>query len=309
MTLRHYIGVQVLFLGVVVAGCVDRAGREMVGESGEAAEEMTIEMTDRVELPQEALEALRLTYAVVEERELSPSVQVPAEVVAVPDRRATVGPRVAGRVADVRVNVGDQVRRGDVLAVLESENVGRAWADLIAATARQSVAQRTFDRQQRLLQDRVTSLRAVEEAEGALLVAEADLEAARTRLATFGVEASEEPPENPARVTLTSPLTGTVVARWAHVGQFAEPAETLAEVVNLDELRVEASVYERDMRLIRTGQLVQVEEVLQRIRAAGAAALDRRIDPVGGHRARQRRPPGGAGSRPGRPRPAARRRA
>ena len=220
---------------------------------------MAVEILDRVELSPEALEVLRLSYAVVDEQELSPSVEVPAEVVAVPDRRATVGPRVAGRVAEVLVNVGDQVRRGAVLAVLESEAVGRGWADLIAARARESVARRALDRQRQLLADRITSQRAVEEAEGVLLVAEADLQAAQTRLATFGVQASGDPPENPARVTLTSPLAGTVVARWANVGQWAEPSETIAEVVDLRELWLEASVYERDMRLVRVGQAVQVE--------------------------------------------------
>ena len=248
-----------MVLVLLAVGCTGREPQEPEPASGETDQEMAVEILDRVELSPEALEVLRLSYAVVDEQELSPSVEVPAEVVAVPDRRATVGPRVAGRVAEVLVNVGDQVRRGAVLAVLESEAVGRGWADLIAARARESVARRALDRQRQLLADRITSQRAVEEAEGVLLVAEADLQAAQTRLATFGVQASGDPPENPARVTLTSPLAGTVVARWANVGQWAEPSETIAEVVDLRELWLEASVYERDMRLVRVGQAVQVE--------------------------------------------------
>jgi cobalt-zinc-cadmium efflux system membrane fusion protein len=216
-------------------------------------------LTDRVELSPAALESLRLTYVEVEEQELSPSIEVPADVVAVPDRRATVGPRVSGRVAEVRVNVGDRVERGTVLAVLESEVVGRAWADLIAARARADVARRTLERQRRLLADRVTSERAVEEAEGALLVAEADLQADQTRLATFGVVVSDEPPPDPTRVTLTSPLAGTVVARSANVGQWAEPTETIVEIIDLSALWLEAAVYENEMRLVSVGQTVRVE--------------------------------------------------
>ena len=246
-------------LAVLGVSCTGREPQELAPASGETDQEVAVEILDRVELSPEALDVLRLSYAVVDEQELSPSIEVPAEVVAVPDRRATVGPRVAGRVAEVRVNVGDQVRRGTVLAVIESEAVGRGWADLIAARARESVARRGLDRQRQLLTDRITSQRAVEEAEGVLLVAEADLQAAVTRLATFGVQASGDPPENPARVTLTSPLAGTVVARWANVGQWSEPSETIVEVVDLRELWLEASVYERDMRLVRVGQAVQVE--------------------------------------------------
>ena len=123
-------------LAVLVVGCTGREPQEPEPETGETDQEMAVEISDRVELSPEALDVLLLSYAVVNEQELSPSIEVPAEVVAVPDRRATVGPRVAGRVAEVRVNVGDQVRRGAVLAVLESEAVGRGWADLIAARAR-----------------------------------------------------------------------------------------------------------------------------------------------------------------------------
>ena len=249
----------VLWLAVFVTGCTARDAAEPPPEPTEREAETGAVMTDRVELTQAALDSLRLSYADAREQELSPSVEVPADVVAVPDRRAMVGPRVAGRVAEVRVNVGDQVERGAVLAVLESDAVGRAWADLIAARARADVARRALLRQRRLLADRVTSERAVEEAEGALLVAEADLQADQTRLATFGVEVSEEPPTDPTRITLTTPLSGTVVGRWANVGQWAEPTDTIAEVIDLGALWLEASVYERDMRLVSIGQTVQVE--------------------------------------------------
>ena len=242
---------------LIVAGCTQSG--DLVPAAGEGDATIGVEMTDRVELTPAALESLRLSYIRVEAQELSPSVELPAEVVAVPDRRATVGPRVAGRVADVAVNVGDQVAQGAVLAILESEAVGRAWADLIATRARERVARQTLERQRRLFEDRVTSERSVEEAEGALLVAEADLQATRTRLETFGVPASDEAPADPTRVVLTSPLTGVVILRSAHVGQWVEPADTVAEVVDLDELWLEVSVYERDMRLVEVGQRVQVE--------------------------------------------------
>ena len=264
----------------VVVGCTARDAAEPVSKASEGEAATVAVGIDRVALMPAALDSLRLTYVEVEEQELSPSIQVPAEVMAVPDRRATVGPRVSGRVAEVRVNVGDRVETGTVLAVLESDAVGRAWADLIAARARAAVARRALQRQRRLLVDRVTSERAVEEAEGELLVAEADLQADQTRLATFGVVVSSEPPTDPTRVTLTSPLAGTVVARWANVGQWAEPTETIAEVIDLSALWLEASVYESQMWLVRVGQTVLVtvrafpDEVFSGTVSQVAATLD-----------------------------------
>ena len=268
---------------ISTSGCKKNASEEETNEEAEAREATP----DQVTLSAEALESLRLTYARAEERELLPSLEVPAEIVAVPDRRATVGPRVAGRVVDVRVNVGDPVERGVPLVVLESDEVGRARADLIAARARAAVARRKLDRERGLLKDRITSRRAFEEAEGDQQVAEADLRAARTRLATFGVTPSEPAPRNPARVTLTSPMSGTVVMRSVHVGQWARPSETLVEVVDLDELWLQASVYEREMRFVDVDQPVQVEvrafpgEVFRGTVAQVAGTLDERTRSIG----------------------------
>lgn len=235
------------------------ASHEEQKKTSEEQEKDRAEQPDRLELSEGALTSLKLSYARVEERELSPSLEVPAELVPVPDRHATVGSRVAGRVVEVKVNIGDRVKAGASLLVLESDEVGRARADLIAATARADVARRAADRARKLLEDRVSSQRAVEEAEGALRIAEADLQAARTRLLTFGVVPDGAAGRNPAQVVLTSPLSGTVVARSVHIGQWVQPSEKLIEVVDLDALWLLASVYEREMRYVQTGQPVQVE--------------------------------------------------
>jgi len=248
-------------IGLVATLPVGCTKKETPPKEREQHKEARKEDPDHLEIGPEALATLRLTYSKAEVRDVEPSIEVPAEIVPVPDRRATVGPRVAGRVVEVAVNAGDAVRKGATLVVLASEEVGRGRADLIAAKARKDVASRALKRQRQLLEDEVTSKRAVEEAEGAYQVAEADVQAALTRLATFGVFGSgtQTAGGNPARVALTSPIAGTVVTRSVHVGQRVEPAATVVDIVNLDELWVLAAVYEREMRFLRVGQKVQVE--------------------------------------------------
>ncbi|PKN54068.1 MAG: hypothetical protein CVU56_28485 [Deltaproteobacteria bacterium HGW-Deltaproteobacteria-14] len=214
---------------------------------------------DRVTLSAEAVATSRLVYATAEELDISPSLELPAEVVAVPDRRATVGPRAGGRVVSVAVNVGDAVAAGTALAVLESAEVGQVWASLVAARARASAARRTLRRLRQLRSDKVASERSVDEAAAALQVAEAEVQAAITRLTTYGVVDTERLPDEPGRVTLTSPIAGTVVARAASVGQWVDPAATMIEVVDLEQLWLEAAVYERELRFVRVGQPVEIE--------------------------------------------------
>lgn len=266
-----------LFLLVVAPLFVAACGEP--GEPGEGGEDEgeSEALADRVSLTADAAESLELTFARAEVMQLRPTLEVPAEVVAVPDRLAEIGARVSGRVVDVRVNTGDEVDRRAPLLTIESAELGRAWADLLSARARERVALRARDRQRTLLDGRVTSVRAFEEAQSAWEVAEADVRAALTRLASVGIADPGEPPENPARVTLYSPIEGTVTARSVNVGQWVEPADILLRVVDLDELWLEAAVYEQQLRYVHAGQRVQVE-----MRAFPEAVFVGEVDRVAG---------------------------
>lgn len=228
-------------------------------EETEGAEGVGIDLVDRVALTDDALASLELTYASAAVMELTPTLEVPAEIVPVPDRLAAIGARVSGRIVEVFVNTGDRVGRSDPLLAIESAEVGRAWADLVSARASERVARRARDRQQELLDGRVTSVRAFEEAQGTWEVADAELRAALTRLASLGIADPGEPPANPARVTLFSPIAGSVTARSASLGEWVEPSDILMQILDLDEVWLEAAVYEQDMRYVDVGQQVQVE--------------------------------------------------
>ncbi len=247
-------------LVVALGGCalVDSKAQDTEGEEGreeegeEAGEER--EAPDRLELHADAVEALRLEYAEAELIELSPALSVTAELRAPPDRTGFVGPLVAGRVREVTVNVGDRVTKGAELVTLDSPEVGQARASLTAARARTEVAQKNSDRERRLLKGKATSQREVLEAEGVLRVAKAEQQSFRALLSTLGAA----PTGAGGRVTLRSPVDGTVVARNAVAGQSVSSTDTLLEVIDLREVWVEADVYERDMHLAQVGQQVQI---------------------------------------------------
>lgn len=233
--------------------------REEPSASDDAAEVEGAEGGERFSLTPRGLASLDLRYETVARRELGEILEVPAELAAAPDRRVTIGSRVAGRVVAVHANVGDSVGSEAPLVELDSDVIGRARADLIAAVARVDVARRAARRARQLHEDRIGSERAVEEAEGALQVAGADLQAARARLRSYGVDTNGAAADNPGRVVLSSPIGGTVIARRAHIGQWVAPADVLVEVVDLDELWILGAVPERRLRHVRTGDPVEVD--------------------------------------------------
>lgn len=252
-------------------------------DEDEGAEEEREALADAVALSEDGEASLGLVTEVAEVRELRPSLEATAELMPDPDRFAEVGPLVQGRVTSVSVGVGDRVERGQALVVLDSPDVGGARSDLLTARARKAVALATWERERDLLEGRATSTREYQDAEAELRAAEAELGAVHARLAALGAPVGEGAEVLPsARLTLRSPISGVVTNRSAHIGESVGSGDTLVEVVDLDELWLIASVYEREMRFVETGLAVQVEvrawpgEVFEGTVGALGGALDER---------------------------------
>jgi len=187
------------------------------------------------------LTAGRVTVAPASRRAMRGDVRLPAEVVPSESGAADLGALVSGRLATIEVHEGDAVKRGQVVAYVDSPEAARAAADLIRARARVFAATRKLERQLGLEQDRATSAAAVDEARVELATANADAAASRALLASLGMS---EPPEAVGalamRVPIRSPIDGVLVDRTVSLGAPVSPDKTLFRVLARDHVLVEA---------------------------------------------------------------------
>jgi multidrug efflux pump subunit AcrA (membrane-fusion protein) len=103
-----------------------------------------------VHLEPAALEQVGIEVAVAGPGDLDVTTELPGEVQVNGDRMAHISPRVGGVVKEVHASLGDTVRAGQLLAVLESSELADAKAAFLAATERLRLANATFDREERL---------------------------------------------------------------------------------------------------------------------------------------------------------------
>jgi cobalt-zinc-cadmium efflux system membrane fusion protein len=164
------------------------------------------------------------------------------------NRVAVVGPRVEGRLAAVRADLGERVGAGAVLAVVESPEVGELRGELARAEATLEVARRNYEREQRLFRQEITSQKELLEAEGAYRSAEADIASARARLEAVGAGSGKG-----AAFGLRTPLSGTVVERNASPGQLVDPSSNLFTVADIRDVWITVDVYESDLSRVQQG--------------------------------------------------------
>lgn len=164
-----------------------------------------------------------------------------------------VGSRTNGRIVAVRADLGARVRRGQVLAVLESPDVGQLRAEEREAEQLVEIARENYAREQRLAEQGISSRKELLDAEAQLRRNEAALESAEARLGVLGAGHGTG-----SEFGVVAPFAGTVVARDASLGEMAERTDTLFTVADLSRLWIELDIFERDLARVRVGQSVAV---------------------------------------------------
>lgn len=193
-------------------------------------------------------------------------VRLSGEVVVDPDRLSHVVPRVPGVAREVTKSVGDAVRAGQRLAVLESRELSELKSTYLVARERLSLAQTTAEREARLWRDRVSSEREYLAAQQALAEARIEMRAAEQKLHAIGLTDAQleslafDEDASFIRYVLTAPFAGVVVAKHMSPGEFVKDEESVFVVADLSRVWVELAVYQRDLPHVREGQSVRIVE-------------------------------------------------
>jgi cobalt-zinc-cadmium efflux system membrane fusion protein len=178
------------------------------------------------------------------------------------NRFAIVGPLVAGRVAHLHVGVGSKVRRAQVMAEIESAEVGEARAAQLSATARLAAAEANLRRERDLAEKRISSSREREVAEAQWATEKASLRAAHERLRAIGLSEADiramEAKDLGGRVAMRAPIAGTVIERLVTLGEAVERATDAFKIADLSHVWVLLDLYEKDLARVHAGQSVEV---------------------------------------------------
>jgi cobalt-zinc-cadmium efflux system membrane fusion protein len=231
-------------------GSGQQAAAPAGGEPGAATDNL-------VRIAPEMLRDLKLTTAPAAARTAQEGVSVLGELRVDEDAYAAVSVPIPARVVALRAEPGQEVRARQVLAELQSPELGRARAVYESALARQELAAKTLERKRDLAAERIVSLGELQQAESAAAEAGAELRSSRAALAAFGVPLAAATGD-PSRFPLTSPIGGTVLERKALRGEMADPSTPLFRVADLSRLWLVVQAFERDAVRVRQGAAARV---------------------------------------------------
>jgi RND family efflux transporter MFP subunit len=175
-------------------------------------------------------------------------------VVTYPGSEVVVGAERTGRIVRLAVEENQLVRKGDLLAELESDELRAALAEARAlvkeSEAEVRLAELSLKRRQDLADQKIVATHDLDQARRDVETARARTETARATIARYEAQLR--------KTRILAPISGTVVARHAHSGETVESGARVVTLADLTRLRIEGEADEADAGALALGSAVAI---------------------------------------------------
>ncbi|HEY0060644.1 MAG TPA: efflux RND transporter periplasmic adaptor subunit [Telluria sp.] len=218
---------------------------DKTGKHGDAHAATVVPFTDA------QIGAADIAVRVAGPAQLETFIRMPGEVKFNEDRTAHVTPRVEGIVEQVPVNLGQQVRKGAVLAVVASAEISEQRSALAGAIKRAELARTVYLSEKQLWQEKISARQDYLQAEQAWQEADIAVQNARQKLLAFGADGSASGPFN--RLALRAPFDGLIVDKHIAVGEAVGAQTKVFTLSDLKTVWAEVVVPAKDLGIVRVG--------------------------------------------------------
>ncbi len=239
-------------------GAGAETGGEAAAHAGHAGESGAIKLSD-AQLREYGIEIMKAGPGDIETQ-----AGFPGEILLNADRTVRVVPKAGGIVKEVRGSLGDRVRAGEVLAVIESRELAETAAEYLANRERCALAQTVFDREDGLRKKNISSEQEFLDARAGLAEALIQERAAKQKLLALGLSSTDIDAlgargENTAsRYEIASPRDGTIIERHITAGDVVAGDTAVFAVADLETVWADFNVFQKDLPLVREGQRMTV---------------------------------------------------
>jgi cobalt-zinc-cadmium efflux system membrane fusion protein len=245
------IGLGVLFLAALLThgfGLFDGSRKS------EEPAALMVHQGDRVVVPEGSALRHALTVAPATGRPVNARIALPAVVESDPARTAAVLTPLAGRLVSLKVGLGDRVRKGQVLAVIDSPDLGQAYDDDAKAADALKLADKNLEREEGQHRIGAASDKDLDQSKSDRAQALAEHTRTQARLKVLGAAADQS-----HLLIVAASMNGSITALSVAPGDMInDPTQPLMTLADLGTVWVTALVPEKDVSAVYKGQSAEV---------------------------------------------------
>jgi cobalt-zinc-cadmium efflux system membrane fusion protein len=206
----------------------------------------------------------QLEIEAAQERSIKRTLDIPGSVEVKQNLLAKIGSPVKGRITDIKVHLGQNVKKGDVLAVVSSTELAKMQLEYIKSAQQVELKSKAFMRAELLLAEDVLSEAQMLERKTELAAAKAEMEGSKGQLAVLGMADNEiknlkSETQIDSLSYIQAKIDGKVIVKNVNIGQVVEPVDEIFTIASLKEVWGVAQVPERQISFLSQGDDVLIE--------------------------------------------------
>lgn len=202
-------------------------------------------------------------------------------VIAPPKGMAQISTQISGIVESILCSIGDYVKKGQVLCRLSSTELIVLQQDFAETSANLERLEADYERSKALYEEKIGAEKDYKAIESAYLISKAKYQSLKLRLEIMDLDISKiKNGELYKTFPIKAPISGFITYQHIMLGQFIEQQKNLMEVVDVNQLQLQLSVFENDMKFIEAGQNITFNSVgeTQTIHSATLSSIGKTIN-------------------------------
>ena len=208
-------------------------------------------------LSNEQIKTVDIQYGSIEQKQLSATLKVNGALRVPNNYKANVTSLYGGVIKTINVQLGDFVKKGQLIATIANPQFIQLQEEYLSTTSKIIFAEQEVARQKELNEGNAGALKNYQSAN-------AELKSMRTRRASLqqqiqlmGINPNSLNNSNlRSALSVTSPISGTISNVFSNIGSYVDVSSPLAEIVDNSQLHLDLNIFEKDLPLIKIGQII-----------------------------------------------------
>ncbi|UMQ42399.1 efflux RND transporter periplasmic adaptor subunit [Chryseobacterium sp. Y16C] len=258
MNIKYHI-ISLVFISLFLISCGKKEDSEKAVEPKTEQKEENHEETSSTiaELTEEQMKSVGVTLATIEMKELTSTIKANGLLRVPNNRKATVTSLYGGVIKTINVQIGDFVRKGQVLATISNPEYIQLQEQYLTVNSRITYAEQEYRRQKELFDNDAGAKKNLQSADAELKSLRTQRSSLQRQLQMMGI--------NPGKVTngnlrsglaITSPVSGTVSNINAQIGSYVDVSSPVLDIIDNNSIHLDLQVFEKDLPKMKIGQIV-----------------------------------------------------
>lgn len=226
-------------------------------KSGAIEEKHEEEAATIATLTQEQINSVGITLGTIENKNLTASIKANGALRVPNNNKANATSLYGGVIKSLKVQLGDHVRKGQVIATIENPQFIQLQEEYLTIGSKMILADQELRRQKELQEGNAGALKNLQSATAEVNSLRARKASLQKQIQLMGI--------NPAGIsasglksalTVTSPVSGTVSSEFAKIGSYVDVSSPVVEIVDNSLIHLDLQVFEKDLPMVKIGQTV-----------------------------------------------------